>query len=944
MLAVIFGLLLSLCSFAEVIEAPSSNIDYEQNPSDMEWKKIETEHFEVIFPKSVEKQAQRVTHLLEVAYPLVTRSLEVLPPKISLILQNQSTVSNGFVTLAPRRTEWYVTPAIDPELTNTEWLKTLAVHEFRHVVQMQKTRQRFNKVFEILFGEFGQAIGLGLTVPGWFLEGDAVGIETALTKGGRGRLPLFERDLRTLLLSGKKFDYDKTHMGSYEDYIPNHYVYGYFYTSFLRNKYGDLYLSQLVDKATRRSWNPLTFYNSYEALSGKEFEEFYSETMQDLIKSWKEKEASLNVTPYEVKNLYDEHDWVNYLYPQAVGKDKFLALKKGLSYIDQFVVTDGKVEKTVLYPGPLQNEYPYKVRNGKFAFVEWEIDPRWGYRDYSRIRVYDIKEKEFVADLRQTKGRLAVLDQTGEFILYVDWDENQGQHIVVRKLNGKEVYRLKYSNEKIITSLDWLTHNEVAMVVKDMNDQKEVVKLSLLNQEESVLLPQTVTNLGFLTTHQERVLIESPTSGIDNIFEVTGGALVQITSARFGAYSPSVANDQLIYSDYTAHGMNIVTKKMEWDEKQDSSNSFVPFYEKFAAAEKKGDLDKNFFESEKYPVSDYSQIDNSINLHSWVLFAPPLSSSITVQGYSRDIMNKFTLSAGVNYDLNEKEVQGFVSSAWSFYYPVFDLKAAYGGRNEEITVGGVEKVEDHWEEGTFEAGLQIPWRRITGRFVQLFNIRAFGKVIKVTNKRSSDITEIRNGALWSPGVDAQYSFTSRLARRDLNPKWGVAFFGHLEEGKDFTGEDMTGSLAAADGRLFFPGLKKHHSFFHQIAYERQRDNSYQYSSYVLRPRGTKNVFVEEGRKYSGNYLFPLFYPDWHLSRYAYFKRISMNLFYDELNGNYRSFNYHAASTGWEVLLDTHFFRIAYAPLTIGVRGSYVLAGDEKSDNYEIFLTTLGGYF
>ena len=85
------------------------------------------------------------------------------------------------------------------------------------------------------------------------------------------------------------------------------------------------------------------------------------------------------------------------------------------------------------------------------------------------------------------------------------------------------------------------------------------------------------------------------------------------------------------------------------------------------------------------------------------------------------------------------------------------------------------------------------------------------------------------------------------------------------------------------------------------------------------------------------------YPDWHLSRYAYFKRISMNLFYDEISGNYRSYKYSAASTGWEVLLDTHLLRI-FVPITLGIRGSYVLHGDEKKNNYEFFLTTLGGYF
>lgn len=942
MLSFILGFLLLTLSFADVIEAPLAMYDFEQNPSSLEWKKIDSEHFEVIFPKEIEADAQRVTHMLEVAWPLVTRSLESQPPKISLILQNQSTISNGFVSLAPRRSEFYVTPAIDPELTNTEWLKTLSVHEFRHVVQMQKTRRGFNKILEILFGEIGQALGLGLTVPMWYLEGDAVGMETLLTRGGRGRLPLFDRDLRALLLSGREYDYDQAHLGSYKNYLPNHYVYGYFYTTYLRAKHGDLFLSKIVNLAAANSFNPLTFYNAYKEMTDESFETFYRETLKDMLASWKDKESKLSITPYEVKNIPLKADWTNYLYPQKVGKNSFLSLKKGLSDIAQFVVTDGKNEKTIFYPGVLQAEYPYKVRAGKLAYIEWELDPRWGYRDYSRIRVYDLKEKKHISDIRKTKGRLAVLDNSGEFILYVNWDETQGQQIVVTKLNGKEVYRLKYPQNKVITSLDWLSHNEIVLVTKDLHDQKEVVKLSLLDQIETVLLPKTLTNIGFITAHQGRILVESPASGIDNIYEIKNGETLQLTSSRFGAYAPAVADNELIYNDYTDHGMNIVSKKLPWDEKQDSSDSFVPFYEKIASFESSKAMDQDFFNQQTYPVSDYSQVKNSLNLHSWLIFAPPLSSAITIQGLSKDVLNKFSLAVGASYDLNEQELHGFVTSAWTQYYTVFDLRAGYGGRNQEVTVNG-SKVEDHWEEGTIEGGMQIPWKMITGRFYQNFTLRGFAKIIKVTNKLSSDLTEIRNGALFSPGAEMQYSISSRMAKRDLNPDWGLLVFGRFEEGKDITGEDQKGAIYTADSRYYFPGLMRHHSFFHQIAYEKQRDDFYQYASFVLKPRGTKNVFLQEETKYSGNYMFPLFYPDWHASRYLYFKRISANLFYDELNGRNRGSEYHAASTGWELLLDTHFFRV-FVPFTLGVRQNFVLHGEEKSSSFDFFITTIGGYF
>jgi hypothetical protein len=934
---------LSLSLHAAVIDAPIiQGADFQQNPSHIEWKKIDTEHFEIIFSEEIEAEAQRVAHLVEKAYPFVARSLETFPKKIPLILQNQSLDSNGFVTLAPRRSEWFVAPSIDPELGNTEWLKTLAIHEFRHVVQFQKTRRGFNRGLEIILGEIGQALGLGLTLPPWFLEGDAVGTETALTRGGRGRLPLFDRDLRTLLLSGKKWNYDKAHLGSYEDYVPNHYVYGYFYTSWLRNKYGDLFLSRLANRSADNSWNPLNFYRTVDELTPGTFEDFYDSVMRELIQEWKTRLEKFPPTGHRVTNLGPRYGWTNYLYPQASLEGKVLALKRGLSFYDRFVLLDGEKEEVLFYPGPFVAYYPFKLRNDRLAIVERELDPRWGYRDFGRVKVYDLKKRSFIMDVRKTRARIAVLDPTGTKLALVFWDSRSGQWISLRDLKNNEHMKITWPRDQVITSIDWKSGTELVMVVRDFNDEKSIRSYDLETKSEKTLLAPSMTNIGTLSVESGEIFFESPESGIDNIYHLSASGPRQITRARFGAYAPEIEKGKLLYNDYTVSGMNVVTKTLPWDEEENSEGSFYPIFEKFASDEKFSDLATELQKKETYPVQKYSQARKAFNLHSWIILAPPLSSTVTLIGISRDVLNKFSLSAGGLYNLNEGTPEAFVTAAWTHLYPVFDLRAAYGNRKQTTTINGT-RYFDRWEEGTFEAGASLPWNSIQGRFLHSFTTRAFAKIIKVTNKLSDDLSEIRNGALYSPGAEFQYSVLSRMSRRDLNPEWGFQAAARVEEGKDITDDDQKGSLRSVDGRAYLPGLWHHHSFFHQLAYERQRDDFYQYSSLILYPRGTRNVFLQEFRKYSGNYFFPLFYPDYNLSRYLYLKRISLNLFYDELNGRYESASYQAASTGWETIFEVNILRI-FIPLNVGLRGSYVLQGEEKKNNYEVFLTSLLGTF
>lgn len=934
---------LGLPSLASVLEGPVLTPDYQQNPRAIEWRRILTKNFEIIFPAGIEEEAQRVSALLEKVYPYVSRSLEVRPPKIPLVLQNQSVQSNGFVTLAPRRSEWFTTPSIDPELTNTEWLKTLAIHEFRHVVQFQKTRRGFNQFLEIFLGEVGQALGLALTLPPWFYEGDAVGLETALTTGGRGRLPLFDRDLRTLLLSGKKWNYDKAHLGSFEDYVPNHYVYGYFYTSWLRNTYGDLFLSRLSNQSSETSWNPLSFYNSVDRLTGETFETFYESVIKDLIKEWEERRQNLELTPTDNITKKRRFGWTNFYYPQGTSDGRILALKRGLSFIDEFVLlTEKGEEEHLLYPGILHAEYPYKVRGDRFAYFEEEFDPRWGYRNFSRLRVFDLKTKSFAIDQRQTKGRLAVLDQEGKKLAYVNWDEAQGQTLVILDEAGTELERVRYPREKVIVSLDWSGVNSLAMAVRDRSDLKSIVKLDLTTKTEEILLNPREQNIGSLAVEEGQLFFEGPESGIDNIYVLSDNRPRQLTTAEFGAYAPELIRGELLYNDYSVDGMNIVRKRNTALFEEKSSGSFYPIYEKFSKSENFSGLQKAQGPAGPYSVERYSQFRHALNFHSWIVLAPPLSNTISFTGISRDILNTFSLMAGTEYNLNEYTLQGFVGATWSYLYPVIDLRAAYGGRRLERELN-TKTIQDRWEEGTLELGASVPWRYIHGRFIHQFTTRAFSKLIKVTNNLSQDATELRDSTLFSPGLEFSYTLFQRLARRDLNPAWGLALSGEAQEGKDISGKGQEGAFRSLESRAYLPGLRRHHSFHHQFAYERQLPRSYEYASKILYPRGTKLAFLSEFTKYSGNYLLPLFYPDWNWSRYVYLKRLSLNLFYDELNGRLGSNRYRAASTGWETVLDLNLARI-FLPLSVGLRGSYIIQGEGKSQNYELFLSSVVGSF
>jgi len=162
------------------------------------WRQIQTSNFRVIYPASVEEQALQTASYLESIRDSVQLGLHHGTRRIPVVLHPNSILSNGFVSWAPKRMELVTTPAFDGYQGN--WLNSVASHELRHVVQIDKLNNRFTRVLYFLFGE--QVVG-GVTafVPTWFLEGDAVYAETEISVFGRGREPQFLQQFRADFLT-----------------------------------------------------------------------------------------------------------------------------------------------------------------------------------------------------------------------------------------------------------------------------------------------------------------------------------------------------------------------------------------------------------------------------------------------------------------------------------------------------------------------------------------------------------------------------------------------------------------------------------------------------------------------------------------------------------------------------------------------------------------------
>ena len=124
-----------------------------QTPPGLKWQQIKTRHFKIVFPQEIEKDAQRIANAMENSYYDDAASLKYLPAKMPIVMQNQTTDNNAFVTPEGRRAEFFSTPHQNPnDMGLNNWYDELSLHEYRHVVQTDQTKTGWGKFLFYLFG------------------------------------------------------------------------------------------------------------------------------------------------------------------------------------------------------------------------------------------------------------------------------------------------------------------------------------------------------------------------------------------------------------------------------------------------------------------------------------------------------------------------------------------------------------------------------------------------------------------------------------------------------------------------------------------------------------------------------------------------------------------------------------------------------------------------
>jgi hypothetical protein len=902
------------------------------NPPSIKWKQVNSPAARIIFPQQMDSSAERISNIISYLSKTTQNTIGTKQRKINLVLQNQTTISNAYVSLGPFRSEFFLTPLQNSfELGSLPWNDQLAIHEFRHVQQYNNFNVGLSHLLRILFGEEGQALANNAAIPNWFFEGDAVFNETNVSMQGRGRLPFFYKDYRSLWLADKKYSWMKLRNGSYKDFIPDHYALGYLLVAYGREKYGDDFWKNVTHDAAAFKGLFYPFQKAIKKYSGKNYIEFKN----DAFTYFKNKlEENNQIAPAHKQ-------FVNQEFPSFTEGNTIVYVRSDYKHIPAFIIKNGNSEKRIRVRDVSIDNY-FSYRNGKIVYASYQPDIRWGYSDYSDLRILDVTTGNQRSITKHTKYFSPDISNDGNTIVAVQVSPNGKSNLQLLNVADGSVKSSIPNPDNLFYTYPKFYGDKIISAVRNTSGQMSMAVINV-NGNVEYLTPFSFNVIGYPTVFNDTIYFSAAHEKEDNLYAlaIPNQKIFSLRSAisknGIGNYQPSVNANKIVWTTFTANGYSLQEadkNAMNWQEI--SPEQFAGKLSNFGidALDKTNAGLLSSVPHENLPVLKYHKAFGLLHFHSIEPLVDDPEYSLTL--VSENILNTLQSQLSFTYNRSEQWKRIGFTSVYGALFPYLSAGVDYTidrrGRYHNKTV--------YWNELEPHGGFNIPLNVSKGRSLTFLNI---GSSYVYNQSNFKGVYKDTLGKISYSYISNFFRITNQIqkAKQNIYPRLAQT----LSLGYKRALTNYDGSQFVADGNLYLPGFVTNHNIVFNGAYlKKDTIGQLNFSSGFPFSRGYQSENLHEMIKWGANYHLPLLYPDAGFASIVYFLRVRANLFYDHTHindffTNGTNFKANFRSTGAELFFDTKWWN--EADVTFGIRYSYLfdkdLFGATGKNRWELIL-------
>lgn len=597
------------------------------NPASVKWSTFSSDHYKMIHPVGTDSLARVYMQSLEkwrvpVGASLGYEPVELSWGKVPVILHAYDVRSNGMVVWAPRRLEVYGTPnAYNPEAM--PWTDMLAIHEQRHVAQMQFSYDNCLKPITVLLGEMFPGLCAGLYPGPMFLEGDAVMAETALSRSGRGRTASFLNYYKIAFDNGDFRDWRIWIGGSQLKYEPNYYTLGYLSMSGIRYYYGcPDYSAKYWKQASRTPWNIVLRASITKNVTGMDFYDTFNALARKYAADWKKEiQSRAPFVPYtDVVGI--PHRYTTYKF-NTFSDSKLYSIRSSIVKCPELVVqeVDGRERAVAAFSSQTSQLAEY---GGRIWWSENINDPRWEMKCLSHIRYMDLSGGKKHTLNRSGRYFNPAVSEDGLRLSVTEYTLEGRSRITVLDSESGEVVSVSPIPDSLqIVQTAWAGGRIYATAISECGFGIYCLGDSL----ECVLPPQPVSVKDFCS-YEDMLMFTCDRTGADElyVFNPSFHSLQQMTSSRYGGsnYKFSPDGKWLYYSADTYEGKILRRSSRDsllFRDADFSEYCSYPVADCLAEQDRKMIEKKNLTDSVQLSETRrYSKAGHAFNVHSWAPF------------------------------------------------------------------------------------------------------------------------------------------------------------------------------------------------------------------------------------------------------------------------------------------------------------------------------------
>jgi hypothetical protein len=409
----------------------------------------------------------------------------------------------------------------------------------------------------------------------------------------------------------------------------------------------------------------------------------------------------------------------------------------------------------------------------------------------------------------------------------------------------------------------------------------------------------------------------------------------------------------LLYSDYSAFGFKIASKKISHTDWVELENK--PIFQDTLAnnltQQEKGFIDFSVLDTISFSSKKYVKIKNLFNIHSWSPAYVDPDQTLIKTGFSIVSQNKLTTAItqiGYNYSSVNQTGKWIGKFEYRGWYPILGLYGDYGKEkydyyriNRRYNANNVQigqdtvKVPYTQRVMNLHVDAAVPFNFSRGRMYRMVLPEIQIGYSYYWQDQSTPSIILRGNYI--PFTYRLYSYNLRQqSTRDIQTKWGQVI--NLQYRHTAFGDRKLGTIASAEATLYFPGLINNHGIKVYTGYQKKMSSKSYFNDLIYYPRGYSNIDNNNLKTIKSDYVLPLISPDWHIWHLYYLKRVTLRLFYDyaqisiPIHQTTNTINKTFSSTGAELLTECHFLRFI-APFKVGIRESLLIESKRLSSEF-----------